>query len=887
MTPPATIAHYRITGKLGEGGMGAVYRATDTKLNRDVAIKVLPDAFAQDPDRLARFSREAQVLASLNHPNIAAIYGVEERAIVLELVEGQTLSGPLSEEEVLPLIYQLIDALEYAHEQGVVHRDLKPANIKVTPQGRLKVLDFGLAKALSNETATANAASSPTMTMRATVAGVIMGTAGYMSPEQARGHAVDKRADIWAFGVVLHEMLTGRPLFAGETVTDTLAAVLRHDPDIAAVPPRFHRLLRLCLTRDPRQRLRDISGARLLLEEASTPPALAPVAPPVRPTKWIAALAAMAAVSILALGVAWRATRPVERPLMRLNVDLGPEAVAEQRTVFALSPNGRRIVFIARTSDGKHVLASRQLDEAKLDLLRGTEGAADPFFSPDSEWIGFFADSKLKKISVQGGAAVTLSEATPNPRGASWSEDGSIVLAVVPSTGLSRIPPSGGLAQMLTNPPLKGQMTHRWPQILPGGRAAIFTAHTATTGLNDAEIDALDFKTGIWKTVQRGGFFARYLPSGHLVYIHEGVLFGVRFDPGRLETEGTPVRLLDDMAANEITAAGRFDFASPAAGSGIFGYVSGKPESVPARSVWLDPTGKAQPVPFGGGATGSFAVSPDGRLVAFSQGGIGMGNIRVWDTSREVLTSITSDAHGNQFPVWAPDGRHLVFSSLSNGISVLWWARADGGGEPRKLVENRSGLDPHSFSPDGRRLAYNQSDTASGTGQDLWTIPLDLSDPENPKAGSPEPFLRTPAVETLPMFSPDGRWIAYTSQETGPTNIYVRPFPGPGGRWQISGGDGALARWSRSGHQLLYATTDGRIMVVDYEIRGDTFVPGKPRPWTEARIASNMGRANFDLAPDGKRVLTSVLPVDTGEHNSSVHVTFLLNFFDELKRRIP
>jgi hypothetical protein len=394
MSPQQSIAHYRVTSKLGEGGMGEVWRATDTKLGRDVAIKILPESFATDAERLARFTREAQVLASLNHPNIAAIYGVEDRALVLELVEGEAPAGPLSVEEALPLIHQLIDALEYAHERGIVHRDLKPANLRLTPDRRLKVLDFGLAKALSSDAiAQPDAANSPTLTMRATMAGVIMGTAAYMAPEQARGHAVDKRADIWSFGVVLYELLTGRQLFAGETVSDTLAAVLTRDPDLAGVPPRFHRLLRLCLTRDPRQRLRDISGARLLLDEA-------PATSKRSTLPWIvAALAVVAAIGV----AVWRAPRATTPSLMRLSVDLGREAQADQLSVFALSPDGRRIVYTAHTPDGRRVLATRLFAQGNVELLRGTEGAVDPFFSPDGQWVGFFADTKLKKIPMNGG----------------------------------------------------------------------------------------------------------------------------------------------------------------------------------------------------------------------------------------------------------------------------------------------------------------------------------------------------------------------------------------------------------------------------------------------------------------------------------------------------
>src|SRR5690349_3315750 len=415
MNPQQSIAHYRIVSKLGEGGMGEVWRATDTKLNRDVAIKTLPQSFAVDPDRLVRFTREAQVLAALNHPNIGAIYGVEERALVMELVEGPSLADriaqrPIALEEALPMLKQIAEALEYAHERGIVHRDLKPANIKITPEGRVKVLDFGLAKAISNEAPAADPASSPTLTMRSTVLGVIMGTAAYMSPEQAKGKPVDRRADIWAFGVVLMEMLTGRPLYTGETVSEILAAVIRDQPDIGRLPARtpaaIRSLAQRCLDKDPQQRLRDIGEARIAIGRtlAGEPTGAEPPAPTsrTRPVPW-----ALAAVSVLvSAGLAvlyWRAARPVERPLVRLSVDLGPDAVAGPRSTAAISPDGRRLAFVARDAGGKELLATRLLDQPKPVLLPGTEGARDPFFSPEGDWIGFFASGKLKKISVHGG----------------------------------------------------------------------------------------------------------------------------------------------------------------------------------------------------------------------------------------------------------------------------------------------------------------------------------------------------------------------------------------------------------------------------------------------------------------------------------------------------
>ena len=865
--------------------MGAVYRATDTKLNRDIALKLLPDAFAGDPDRLARFTREAQILASLNHPNIASIYGVEDRALVLEFVDGQTLSGPLSEEDAIPLFHQLIDALEYAHEKGIVHRDLKPANIKITPETRLKVLDFGVAKAVAAVSFPIERSLAATRTMEVSTIGHIVGTPAYMSPEQARGHSVDRRTDIWAFGVVLYEILTGRALFARETVSDTLAAVLSHEPDFDAVPPRFRRLLRLCIERNLRRRLRDISGARILLEDAAAP---VDVVSPFRATHvvaWKVAALAAAALAFAASVVAWRATRPLLRPLTILSVDLGRDAVADQRTVFALSPDGRRIVFTARSPDGLQILATRSLDQSNAIPLNGTDGAADPFFSPDGEWIGFFSDGKLKKVPAQGGAPVVLADGIPDPRGAAWGQNGFIVFAANPSTGLSRIPVSGGALQRITDPATKGQQTHRWPQFLPGARALIFTAFSSSVGSKLAEIDALDLETGQSKTVQQGGYFGRYLPSGHLVYVHDGTLFAVRFDPSKLRTTGAATPVLRDVAANSVTATGRFDFPAAPLDGGTLVYISGRPESVPARIVWLDPTGKAERVPSGGGIFVS-SVSPDGRLFACHVGAIGAMNIQVWDGARDVATSITSGTLNYTDPVWTPDGRHLVFSSSpANGPAALWWARADGSGAPWRLRQDGPRMVASSFSPDGQYLAYTQA--SNETGEDIWILPLDMADPENPRAEAPISFLRTPAAEFNPMFSPDGRWMAYASQENGPMEIFVRSYSGAGGRWQVSSGGGVFARWSRTHRQLLYATIDGRMMVSDYEIRGSSFVPGKPRVWSDTRIVSNMGRPTFEISPDGRRVLTSINTAEPAAQNTPVHVMFLLNFFDELKRRLP
>jgi serine/threonine-protein kinase len=871
MSPQSSIAHYRITSKLGEGGMGEVWRATDTKLNRDVAIKILPDVFAQDADRMARFTREAQVLASLNHPNIATIYGVEERALVMELVEGETLPGPLPIETALDYARQIADALEAAHEKGIIHRDLKPANIKVTRDGRVKVLDFGLAKAMSNDAAPADPHSSPTLTMRATLAGVILGTAGYMSPEQARGQDVDRRADIWAFGVVLYEMLTGRPLFAGPTISDILATVLKTEPDLSRITESVRPIVERCLRKDPRRRWQAIGDVRLALEEGvAAPPAAGP-----RRSSWL--LPAALAVALAASGVGWwSAARRGDHPLTRLSVDLGPQAVTGLNLTAAISPDGRRLVFAGRGPDGTQQLATRLLEQAQPTLLPGTEGASDPFFSPDGEWIGFFAVGQIKKIPVLGGAPVTICGA--NFRyGASWGEDGNVIMSVSAQAPLYRVPAAGGPHRVLTKfgP---GELTHRWPQVLPGARAVLFTASPSLNAMDNANIEAMSFQTGEVKVVQHGGYFGRYLPSGHLVYIHQGALVGVKFDPEKLQTIGSPVPVLEDVAANPVTGGGQFDFTSASAGPGTLIFAAGKNAAKAWQLAWLDSSGKVQPVFTGAGAYAHPRVSPDGRRLAF----IDNGDIYIHDLERDTTNRLTFSGHTNS-PVWAPDGKHLIFQSASNR-SLIHWARSDGSADPQVLLERANSSTPWSLSRDGRLLYFERDPE---TGIDLWVLPLNLADPEHPQPGKPEVFLRTPADESLPKFSPDGHWIAYRSNESGHAEIYVQPYPAAsGGKWQVSTGDGNYAVWSNNGRELFYEREDNRIMVVDYTVDGATFVPGKPRLWSDKQLFYT-GTMNFDLAPDGKRFAVLAPVDDARPDKGTVHVVFLLNFFDELRRRLP
>jgi serine/threonine protein kinase len=649
--------------------MGDVYQATDSKLGRSVAVKFLPESFAHDADRVSRFEREARILASLNHPNIAAIYGLEnsngKKFLVMELVLGETLAerikrGPILIEETVGIAKQIAEALEAAHEKGIIHRDLKPANIKITTDGKVKVLDFGLAKAYEQDTANATISNSPTMaSMAATNAGVIFGTAAYMSPEQAAGKPVDRRADVWSFGVVLWEMLRGERLFEAETISHTLADVLRlpieFDKLPAEAPRSIHGLLRRCLERNVRNRLRDIGEARIVLENLANPTHEdevedVPTPSELRSNKVAWVVAGLLALALSAAGFGWwRSTRPVERPLIQLSVDLGPNAVAGVRTTVVLSPDGTRIVFPIRGSNGVVQLATRTLDQPGATAMSGTEGGSDAFFSPDGGWIGFFADGKLKKAAVQGGAPVTLCDAG-DPKGGSWGEDGDIIFTPGLDSRLMRVSSAGGgTPQPLT----KAENTaapaiYRWPQVLPGGKGVLFTLSANPFSWEDADIGVVSVKTGQIKIVQHGGYFGRYVPSlygtGHLLYVHEGTLFAVPFDPGRLETSGAPVPILSDVAGNSVDGGGQFDGAM----NGSFVYVSGKSAASSSYSIaWMDSSGKTTPLLAKPSAYGAPRFSPDGKRLAFTTIGNKGPEVWVYDWERDIPTQLTFTGPGN------------------------------------------------------------------------------------------------------------------------------------------------------------------------------------------------------------------------------------------------
>ena len=895
------LGSHEIVALLGKGGMGEVYRARDTKLKREVAIKVLPDEFSRDADRLSRFQREAEVLASLNHPNIAAIYDLEEangsQFLVLELVDGETIAdrlrrGAIPVEEALEIAKHICEALEAAHEKGIVHRDLKPANVKVTPDGKVKVLDFGLARALEGAPANPNFSNSPTLSMMATNAGVILGTAAYMSPEQARGKSVDRRTDVWAFGCVLYEMLTGKRAFEGEEVTDILARIITQEPDWnalpAAAPPSIRRLLDRCLRKDLRRRLADVADARIELEELKEEPQSAPAERVARRSagRWAIASALTFVLGALAVFLAWSPWRTPSPPApLRLSTELGAEASMAINTsaALALSPDGHMLAFVG-VKAGKTQLYIRRLAQLEAAPLAGTDDATNPFFSPDGQWIAFFSGGMLRKMSITGGAAVTLADA-PTGRGGAWGEDGNIVFAPNAATGtnLQRVSSAGGKVESQTNL-AEGEAVQRWPQVLPGGKGILYTANLiGATSFDDANIVVRPLPTGSPRIVQRGGYYGRYLPSGHLVYLHEGTLFAAPFDLDRLELAGQPVPAVERVNSNTANTGGaQFAFSN----SGTLVYLPGQGGSGgnDPPVVWLTRDGKTTPLRSMAANWSNPHFSPDGRKLAMDIFDGKNQDVWVYEWARDTLTRFTFDPAPDGKPVWTPDGRRIVFTSSRDKSQLnLYWQRADNTGDTQRLTESKYIQLPASWHPSGRYFAFTEINPQ--TGPDLMILPMEGDETSGWKPGKPVVFLSTPAVELEPMFSPDGKWIAYFSNESGRFEVFVRPFPGPGGKWQISTTGGTYPAWSRA-RELFYRDLQGRIMVASYAVEGDSFKADKPRLWSDRVTALRPRQRPFDLHPDGERFAVGV---ESENQTQAPHdkVVFIFNFFDELRRIAP
>jgi serine/threonine-protein kinase len=885
-----SIGPYQVASWLGAGGMGEVYRARDMKLDRDVALKVLPGSYAQQPDWLARFRREAKVLASLNHPNIAAIYGFEEsnqvQALVLELVEGPTLAdrlaqGPIPLNEALPIARQIAEALDAAHEQSIIHRDLKPANIKVRPDGTVKVLDFGLAKAMTGEIASSNLMHSPTETNWDTRHGVILGTAAYMSPEQARGKPVDKRADIWAFGCVVYEMLSGRGPFAGATTSDTIASLLERDPDWralpAATPPSVTRLLQRCLHKDRKRRLHDIADARIEIEDSvsssfpnSTEPAVVP--PQHRSVRlpWTIALLA-AVVALIAVGtLPWygrtaRQTQTAPSRTWRTTIASSGTAQVVNFSGLAITADGTQIVYVGNKGTQLFV---RAFDQLEPRAIATGNPAAGVFLSPDGQWVGFSENESLKKVALTGGPTMTVLNALRgSAEGATWAPDNTIIFADRDrATGLQRVSAAGGDVTVLTRPDqTRGELDHLWPEMLPGGRAVLFTISAMTGGPDADQVAVLDLATGTSTVLVRGGSRARYAPSGHLVYTAGGSLHAVLFDLARLETRGMPVPVLARQASRQ--ALSKFDVA----GDGTLAYVDAPGGTGAARTlVWVDrQTREEEPLGADPRPYSQPRLSPDGTKVAVSTVDE-RSDIFLWDLERRKLSQLTSDLAPEFSPAWTADGHRLLFFWAGRS---LFWQPVDGTGAAEALA-SLGGIQPSGVTPDGSRVLLTLGD------RDLMVLTLD-------GAGRVETLVQTEFNERNGVVSPSGRWLAYESDSSGRFEIYVRPFPNVSeGLWPITTGGGTRPLWARNGQELFYVAPDGALMAVRVDSRAGALSTGRPAKVLEGvyvTVTGLVGRT-YDVSRDGKRFLLVKPPADQG---AAPQIVVFQNWLDELKQRVP
>jgi len=917
---------FEILSLLGAGGMGEVYRSRDSRLNRDVALKILPDLFANDPDRLARFRREAQMLAALNHPNVAAIHGLEDEkgrhALVLELVEGPTLAdrivhGALPLDEALPIAKQIVDALEAAHEQGIIHRDLKPANIKVRDDGTVKVLDFGLAKAMSrteqdSSVVRPDVTASPTLLSPATMtsAGVILGTAAYMAPEQARGKAVDHRADIWAFGCVLYEMLTGRRAFDGDEVSDTLAGILRGNPEWNALSPStphaLRRLLRRCLEKNPRERLQAIGDARLdiadALRDGPEKESAATTAAPRR--SFLPLLGAVAATALIVASATW-ALKPatsdsdvrVTRALIDSNAfDHRPPAkpgearaaIRPDRTSLALSPDGRILVFRGIAVDvnpgggTQSVLFVRSLDSLTATPIATTTGADSPFFSPDGAWIGYWDGGELRRVPVAGSTTYTTiarvpGEGTPRIAGVTWGDDDTIVF----STGgdLWSVSASGGSPKRIVQK-RDDEYALKLPHLLPGGKTVLFTRQSTNFRWDDARIVARSLATGEQKVLLEDAADARYMGTGHLVFMRRGKLMAVPFDPQNLTLRGGAVALVDDVMqaanmGNTNTDSGAGQFAISDRGTLVYATGGIRPDDQ-RELVWVSRDGKVEPIPAPKREWVGARLSPDSqKIVTFTS------DFRVWvyDIARGTLTPLTSQQERGAWGTFSPDGTRVVFQSVLAGRSFLVWKVVDGNDKAEQLDPNAHEVQtPNSWSRDDKIAFVQGGDTTRG---DIWVF--------DARTRKPSPLIHTEANELHPAFSPDGKWLAYVSDLTGGNEVYVQAYPDLRSRVLVSNGGGRAPAWGADSGELFYTANQGNaqglsMMSVKLTPSSSGLSASVPQKLFEGQYAATTPGRAFDVTSDGRRFLM-IRRVDSPPPPPS-QVVLVQNFSEELKRRV-
>jgi serine/threonine-protein kinase len=897
---------YEVTALLGKGGMGEVYRALDTKLKRDVAIKILPEEFARDADRVSRFQREAEVLASLNHPNIAAIYDLQEakgsRYLVMELVEGMTLAerialGPIPPEEALRFATNLCEALEAAHEKGIIHRDLKPANVKIAPDGKLKVLDFGLAKALEGSTAAASISNSPTLianTFAATNAGVILGTAAYMSPEQARGIAVDHRTDIWAFGCVLYEMLTGRQAFQGELVSDVLASILAREADYTLLQPQLHprlkEAIRRCLEKDRKRRWQAIGDVRIEIQHVMTNPHGSDV-PSVnamaRPPLWRRALPiVITAIAVAAGTYAITANFHSPAPALVARFPVVIEGrrfnVGSARHVLAMSPQGTDIVYVADSQ-----LYLRKMGEMEPRRIQGTENTNTPFFSPDGQWLAFYsqAQNQIKKVAISGGASVTVSQA-PQPSGASWSRTDEMFIGAG-SEGILRISATNGKAETVIR--VDAGEEAQSPQLLPDGENVLFTLApkgAVAERWNKAQIVVQSLKTGRRQVLVVGGADARYVRSGHIVYGDgqgPGVL-AVPFDIKSMRVTSGPVPVLESVARSTLGGAVQMSFAE----NGSLVYAPGFTSTSGGRILALtDRFGQMKAFPITPAEYFHPRISPNGKQLVVEIDDGKDAAIWIYDLDGATAMRRLTFGSADRFPLWSPDGQSIVFQSDREKDLGLFRQRADGSGTAERLTRAEEKVEhvPQCWSPDGKTLIFS---VANGSDGSLWSVSVDR--------GS-QPILlidRTVPNQIAASLSPDGRWIAYTAIDGVQRNVYVQPVPPTGAKYQVTADGGISPIWSPDGKQLIYSQNPGsgigNLASVDVQMRAG-FVFGKPLPlpikgfWHNGRAGRPRG---FDMTPDGKQFIVMVSADDaTSNVRSTQQLNVVLNWLEELKQRVP
>ena len=833
LTPGDKLGPYEIRALIGKGGMGEVYRAHDDRLRRDVAIKLSKDQFTD------RFTREARTIASLNHTNISHLYDVGPNYLVMEYVEGADLKGPLDFDDALPIIQQLIDGIEAAHEKNVIHRDLKPANIKITPEGVVKILDFGLAKAME-PAHDIDPENSPTLTMGGTVAGTILGTAAYMSPEQAKGKTADKRSDVFSFGVVLYELLTGKRLFQGDSVVEILGGVLNKQADISVAPARVHKLLNWCLEKDRKLRLASISDARHLLLPSATPEPVTPV--PTKGRTWLPwAIATFVLLALIPGNVLHYLETPPPQPALNTSL-LPPENTDFDfnglSALPAISPDGTRIVFGARPKTGRKQLWLRRLDSATAQPLPGTEDAGLPFWSPNSRWIAFVQGTKLKKIDIQGGPPIPITDLPAIFRGGTWGPD-DVILYSIDDNPILRVAASGGKAVAVS-----ASRNDRYPWFLPDGRHFLYV--TAQTLDMPVQVGSLDEPAKPAKVVAQANSPAVYA-QGHLLYLRETTLMAQAFDAGRLETAGEAMPLAEGIPTfGALVRVGGFA-VSPA---GLLAFMNGFGAGQ-TQLRWKDRQGKLLG-DFGEriSVTGNIAISPDQKNVAVAFGG--PLDVWIYNAARALPTRLTFDIATDREPVWSPDGKTIYFSSnRGRGNFNLYRKASNGTGTEELFLEDEADKTPVAFSPDGRLLLYYRND--SKTQSDIWVLPV------GPETGNAKPqprvFLQTPFSELRAQFSPEGQWVVYQSNESGQNEIYVAPFPGPGGKRQISSGGGIKPRWRRDGKEIFYLTDEGQLMAAEVLARNGTLEVGKLQKLFDG-IVTARGYL-YDVSADGQKFLVA------------------------------